>query len=123
MTNNSALRQLELAEARKQTADEAEKAKQKSKPNKKSILKWTNDKTMKQQSTSATPNQDNNAVNMVDITAEQVETDATRKHKVFYTMKLVTKGGIDPIKVLQQMLRDWFRTMQSCVGSLVIYDT
>ena len=36
-------------------------------------------------------------------------------------MKLRTNGGIEPLKVLQKTLQDWFKTTKTCVNSFLLY--
>ena len=38
-------------------------------------------------------------------------------------MKLHSNGGIEPFKVLQRTLQEWFKTLQSCINSMVMHKT
>ena len=122
MTSSTALRNLELAEARKRKAAETSKEKQKQQAKKKSNLKNPNGSNLNKLNMPRDP-PTLIATEVVGISEESAESGTKRNNKVYYTMKLVSKGGINPLKVLQQMLRDWLRTMQSCINSIVVYDT
>ena len=45
-----------------------------------------------------------------------------RNNVVYYTVKLYSKGGRDPLKLLQLNLQTWFRTMKSGANSIIVYD-
>ena len=121
MTNNTALTQLELAEARKRKADEQGKGTPKTPTTKKSSLRRRNANSATTSNTSDVTMQ--SSTQSVDLTNATTEDGTHRTNKVFYTIKLYSNGGNEPLKVLQQTLREWFRTMQSCVGSIVLYDS
>ena len=66
---------------------------------------------------------DNNDVNKAKDNNTEMAANFDQKHKILYTMKLQTNGGIQPLKILQKTLQDWFKSMTSCVNSFVIYKT
>ena len=97
MTNSSALRQLELAKTRKWKAEESEKEKQKATTKKKSSLKRTGKNTTTSNMRNASQQRNNHSI---DMTNPNPEAGLHRTHKIFYNMKLCSKGGIEPLKVL-----------------------
>ena len=122
MTSPHAINQLEAAEARKRKADESAKANARNKGQRLSAGKKTN------QTKSPTTNNNDNTQNASDnITTDdndvEMHDNFVRKHKILYTMKLRTNGGIEPLKILQKTLQEWYKTMKSCVNSFVLYKT
>ena len=121
MTTRAALQKLELAEARKRKAEESAKGKQKTTTKKKSNLKRNTDATDQSLGPSNASRQ--TSTHSADLTNVQMDDSTSRKNKVFYTIKLHSNGGPEPLKVLQRTLRDWLRTMQSCVSSIILCNT
>ena len=121
MTTATALRNLKLAKARKRKAESTEKGKWNDATNKKSNLKRRNTNTPKP--TKAPDASIQSPSHTVDLSNVHGGDGLHRNNKVFYTIKLSSKGGSEPLKVLQSTLREWLRTMQSCISSIVLFDT
>ena len=125
MTHASRLHNLAAAEARKRKAKELAKERQKNKNKKNLDSNKTNQNNPtnnlnKKNSHNGTNNVDQQMTHNSD---DEMNSNFTQKHRILYTMKLHSKDGIDSLKVIQKTLQDWFKTMKSCVNSIVIYKT
>ena len=123
MTNPNKLRQLEFAESRKRKAEKSAKEKQPGRGRKKTNGASTT-KSKELNINTQTTHQHTNDSNEPNTNEDaNMTANFNRNHKILYTMKLHTNGGIEPLKVLQRTLQDWFKTMKSCVNSFVLFET
>ena len=123
MTSTTAMQNLEAAEARKRKAEEAARDNQKGTTKKKQQQKKNTRRPDKNGTSPSNPRRsarlNSNETDAIDV---DMAKDLAREHKTFFTVKLYSKVGIDPVKVLQQTLRDWLKIMQSCVNSIILYE-